>query len=444
MSLGGGTWESQNKKLPGTYINFVSSNVPEDFSAERGIVAFPTSMDWGPESEVVTLTKSEFEKKPYNFLLSKSTGADNLYFREIFRNAQTILLYRLNNNKLHATCKYCDAIYSGVRGNDLKIVVSINVDDEDKFDVKTYVKTDGLDELLDFQTVKTIDELKDNDFVVWKENVDLETTTGLELSGGTGSASDIVTAQNYLDSLDAFAAYYFNVLCAPVRNTDLANSIIERTKRMRDNLGIKFQTVMYRQETADYEGIISVQNAIKPVGDEADLSLVFWVSGAIAGCPINVSNTNKIYDGELDIICTETQSQLEDALNDGKFIFHKVGQTIRVLEDINTLTTFTSLKNEDFSRNQTIRIIDQIATDFANLFNTKYNGKIPNNESGRLSLWSDLVSHHRELERIGAIENFTADDITVEPGESKTSVVVNDAVQLISAMEKLYVTVVIS
>ena len=61
-----------------------------------------------------------------------------------------------------------------------------------------------------------------------------------------------------------------------------------------------------------------------------------------------------------------------------------------------------------------------------------------------MSLWNDLVSHHRELERIGAIENFTADDITVEPGDDKTSVVVNDAVQLISAMEKLYVTVVIS
>ena len=443
MSLGGGTWESQNKKLPGVYINFVSSTAPDDFNSERGIVAFPTSMDWGPEAEIITMTKAEFEEKPYNFLLTKSSDAKNMVFREMFRNAHTILLYRANTGT-KATCTYCDAKYSGIRGNDLKIVISTNVDDETKFDVKTYLKTDSIDELLDLQTVAIATALKNNDFVEWKTGWELAATTGVMLTGGTGGANDVLTTEQYLAGLDAFAAYHFNALCAPVRGESLAKAIIERTKYMRDSLGIKFQTVMYRQETADYEGIVSVQNAVNTSGGIPDLGLVFWVSGAVAACPINVSNSNKIYDGELTVVCTETQSQLVDALDNGKFILHKVGQTIRVLEDINTLTTFTETKNEDFSRNQTIRIIDQIATDFANIFNTKYNGKIPNNESGRLSLWNDLVSHHRELERIGAIENFTADDITVEPGDDKTSVVVNDAVQLISAMEKLYVTVVIS
>ena len=49
-----------------------------------------------------------------------------------------------------------------------------------------------------------------------------------------------------------------------------------------EELGTKFQTVVYKKETADYEGIISVEN--KVLDDENLASLVYWVTGAAAGC----------------------------------------------------------------------------------------------------------------------------------------------------------------
>lgn len=443
MSLGGGTWESQNKVLPGAYINFVSNKAPEDFTGDRGIVAFPTSMAWGPEKEVMVVTKADFERQPYNFLLSKANDDSNLYFREIFRNAHTILFYRANTGA-KASNQYCEAKYSGVRGNDLKTVISVNVDDDTKFDVKTYIKNGDYEELLDVQTIGELDKLVHTDYVTWKEGWEVQATLGEPLTGGTGAANDPITSEAYLEALDAIAAHRFNVLCLPTTSAELGDVVVEYTKHMRDNMGVKFQTVMFRKETADYEGVVSVENEVVARPGSSIRGLVCWVAGAIAGCPINASNTNKIYDGELEIVCKEKQTQLEDALESGKFIFHKVGQTIRVLSDINTLTTFTETKNKDFARNQTVRIVDQIANDFATIFNDKYNGKIPNNESGRLSLWSDLVSHHQDLERVGAIENFKSEDLTVAPGADKDSVVVNDAIKLVSAMEKLYVTVVIS
>ena len=139
-----------------------------------------------------------------------------------------------------------------------------------------------------------------------------------------------------------------------------------------------------------------------------------------------------------------TQVQLAAALDEGKFMFHQVGDDVRVLEDINTLVTTTEEKGEDFKSNQTIRVIDQIGNDIAVLFNTKYLGIIPNNSSGRISLWNDIVKHHQELQGIQAIENFVAEDVVVTQGNEKKAVVVDDAVEPVNAMAKLYMTCVIS
>ena len=65
-----------------------------------------------------------------------------------------------------------------------------------------------------------------------------------------------------------------------------------------------------------------------------------------------------------------------------------------------------------FSSNQTIRVLDQIANDIAVLFGKKYIGKVPNDASGRVSLWNDIVKHHQELQNIRAIENFSSDNVT--------------------------------
>ena len=124
-------------------------------------------------------------------------------------------------------------------------------------------------------------------------------------------------------------------------------------------------------------------------------------------------------------------------------MFHKVGEKVRVLEDINSLTEFSTDKNKDFSYNQTVRCIDQIGNDIAVLFNTKYLGKVQNNNSGRLSFWNDIVTYNRELERLGVIENFNADDVVVEMGSDKKTVRVTNPIETVCAMSKLYMTVVV-
>ncbi|HBG1563292.1 phage tail sheath family protein [Clostridioides difficile] len=436
MALGGGTFVTQNKVLPGSYINFISAKRATSSLSDRGIVAMPLELDWGIDEEVFQVTSDDFEKYSVKYFGYDYTHEKLKGLRDLFKNIRLGYFYKLNKG-VKASCSTATAKYSGTRGNDLKVIVTTNIDDNTKFDVVTLLDN----KKVDIQAAKVITDLQDNDYVIWKKDATLEASAGLVFTGGTNG--EAVTGAEYQAFLDKIESYSFNALGCLATTTEIKSLFVEFTKRMRDKVGAKFQTVLYKKSDADYEGVVSVENKIKDTG-LLESSLVYWTTGAIAGCDINKSNTNKKYDGEFDVDVNYTQIQLEEALKSGKFIFHKVGDEVHVLEDINTFVSFTDEKNDDFSSNQSIRVLDQIANDIATLFNTKYLGEVPNDKSGRISFWNDVVKHHEQLQNMRAIEDFKADDVSVEPGSDKKTVVVSDAVKVISAMSKLYMTVSVS
>lgn len=338
--LGGGVFVTQNKTLPGSYINFVSLNSANATLGERGTVAIALPLNKSAGT-VIELTKGEFAMNCKTLTGFEYDAIEVAPLREIFAHANKVYVYDL---------------------------------------------------------------------------------------GEDGTASDAVAA---------LEAYEFNVLCAYAED---ASAYITAVKSWRDEMGKKCQVVAYNVSNADHEGVINVVSTV--TGADA-YALVAWVAGAEAGCKINESCTNMKYDGEYTIVVDKTQKQLEDCIKNGEIAFHLVYGDIRLLEDINSLTTVNADKGEDFKSNQTIRVIDQIANDIAKMFNTKYLGKISNTPSGRISLWGDIVKHHKELEALGAIEGFNAELLKVEQGATKKSVVINDVVTVVNSMAQLYMTVVV-
>lgn len=341
--LGGGVFVTQNKTLPGSYINFVSLASANATLGERGTVAIALPLNKAVGT-VIELTRSEFVTN-----CAEQTGAEYSSdavapLREIFVHANKVYVYDLGDNKTVA------------------------------------------------------------------------------------------------DAIAALEPYEFNIVCAYTDEaTDIA-AYITAIKSWREDIGKKCQVVVYNHTAPNHEGVI---NVVSTVSEGDAHALVAWVAGAEAGCKINESCTNKLYDGEYTVVTDKTQKQLEDCIKNGQIAFHLVYGDVRMLEDINSLTTTTADKGEDFKSNQTIRVIDQIANDIAKLFNTKYLGKIQNNASGRVSLWGDIVKHHKELETLGAIENFNAELLKVEQGTTKKSVVVTDVVTVVNSMAQLYMTVVV-
>ncbi len=434
MALGGGSFTTQNKELPGAYINFVSMASASATLSDRGIATMPLEMDWGIEGKVFEVSNEDFQKCSqkifgYAYDHEKLKG-----LRDLFIGAKILYAYRLNGGA-KAENTFATALYSGMRGNDLKIVIQANTDDETKFDVITYLDTVSVDT----QTVAKATDLVANDYVVFKADATLAVTASTPLTGGTNGTVDGAAYQSYLDKIEAYTYNTMGVVTTDATTIKLFNAF---NKRLRDEMGVKFQLVAYR-DAADFMGVISVKNKTT---DEnwSEASLVYWVTGIQAGCEVNKSCQNKKYDGEFTIDVNYTQNQLKQSIKDGEFVLHRVNSDIRILDDINTMVTVSDSCGDIFKDNQTIRIIDQLGNDDAVLFNTKYLGVVPNNASGRTSLWSDLVKIRQSLQDMGAIENFTDSDVTIAQGDTKKSVVVTSGIEVVNAMGKLYMTVTVA
>lgn len=434
MALGGGSWVSQNKILPGSYINVVSAASNAVTLSERGHVGVALPLSWNSGHSVITITKREFLNNSQAILGFDSTHPELLPFREMFKFAHTVYVYNLTSIGKFASNAYATAKYSGELGNKIGTLIEADPDRDGVFIVST--KFDG--KLVDSQVVLSSSELKTNDYVKWKD-FELATTEATTLMTG-GINGQVSTSHQ--GALEKLSEYGINSLCCASSDKVVIDLYVAHTKNRRDKDGVKFQVVVFDQTMSSYnhEGVVCILNDVQG-GNHHDM--VYWVAGAIAGCPVNKSLTNTTYDGELSPKIYVGQYELEMAIQTGVFIFHKVGDKINVLEDINTYIDNTEDKSSDFKYNQTIRVVDQIAIDIANLFNTRYLGKIPNDKAGRLSFWNDVVTHHRELEKLRAIEDFKAENVVVEAGDTKRSIVVQDLVTPVNAMSQLYMTVVV-
>lgn len=448
MALGGGTWLFQNKKLPGTYINFVSRVRASTDIADRGYATMPIEMDWGPVGSVFAVTAEDFQERSLPIFGYAYTAPELKPLRDLFLNLKTGYFYRLDNGATAAACAIARAKYPGKRGNDITVAVTANVDNTDAFDVTTYMTVDGASAKVDEQkNVKAWADVADNDYVTWIRTGNLEAKAGEKLMGGTNGAA--VTGLQYQNYLDSIEPYYFNILGYAGSDATIQQLLIQFTKRMREATGAKFQLVIHGRENVDYEGVISLKNAVRDEGAQPGAA-VYWLVGAEASCAVNASCTNKSYDGEYRINTKYSQTELERAMVSGMMMFHNVADAVsgdvvgrtNILSDINTLTSFSKKKNEDFGLNQVIRVLDQIAIDVARLFNKTYLGKEQNDEDGRIALWGDIVALHKEYQRVRAIQNFDPKDVPIPTqGEKKTDVLMNYSVQPTCCMERLYMAI---
>lgn len=427
MALGGGIYITQNKILPGAYINFVSKAVATATLTDRGVVAMGFDLDWGKEDEVFEVIEDDVIKNSlqlfgYDYSSAKLNG-----IKDIFKNSNTLYAYRLNSGGVKASNTYCTAKYGGIRGNDLKVVIAANVDTPSNYDVSLYLGT----RVVFSQTVKAAADLAENAWVDWKTGASLTVTAGVPLEGGTNGTSDATSHQKFIDKIESYPNV--NAIGYAGNENTIKALYAAWVKYMRDDVGVKLQAVLFGY-AADSEAVVNVKNS-------ADV--VYWATGVIGGTAVNASATNKRYDGNFEVNTDYTQSQLEGCIKSGEWVLHKVGDEIHVLMDINSLTTLSVDKGEIFQDNQTIRIIDQIATVTASIFNSKYLGHVPNDADGRLSLWGDLCKIHQDLQNIRALENFKNEDITVVRGDDKHSVLVNESITVINTMTKLYMAVVV-
>lgn len=524
MAYGGGTWRTQNKILPGSYINFASVARATLTISDRGVAAAPFLLSWGPMGEVRLIEQGEFLKNCFDLFGYSYSSPEMLCLREIFLHAIKVYTYRMPMaNAAKAACIYATAKYEGVRGNDIRIVVDNDPDTPNE--APGYIVTTMVgSRTVEVQKVKKFSALVDNDWLTWTKSIhgmepvegsysktedeELDTgktyytrsgeegsyvytevdepifanigdyfeqdmalvtryyrfinetaedgiayvqaTVAKETYTLTGGADGVIEEDAHEQFLSAIEPFAFNALCCPVYGEDTDSKAIIRqyaswTEQMRDEIGAKFQLIAHKPETADYEGVIGLWNDVTHSTIDVDKSaLTYWLTGAEASCNINESLTNTKYDGELTIDVDTKQSVLEEHIERGHLVFHNSNGNIVILTDINSLVTLKENFGAIFQKNQTIRVCDQIAMDIARQFNLRYLGIVQNDATGRASLWNDIVYYLREMERLRAITEFEDEQVTCEIGNTKDSVLVTlNGINVVNAMEKLYMSVII-
>ena len=432
--MAGGTWTKQNKIRPGAYINFRSKKETISPMGERGIVTLPLSLPWGPEKKIITIHADDDLSSVLGINI---TDESVLLIREAFKRAKTLLLYRLNEGK-KATATLdnltVNAKYTGTKGNNITIVIQKNIDETSIFEVITMFENNKIDR----QLVKSISELKGNDYVEFKGS-ELKVTAGLPLTGGEDGT---VTNQNYTDYLAAVEAYEWVTMGIPTKDASIKSIATTFIKRLREQEGKKVQVVLENYPQADFEGVISVKNGVllENIEITSDKAVAF-VAGATAGATVNQSNTYSVYDGAIDVDTRYTNKEIIEALKNGEIVFTINNGKVVIEQDINTLKSFNDIKSKDYRKNRVIRTLDEVNNSIKSIWDLSYIGKGDNNNDGRNLFKKDIIKLLEVLQGKNALENVVPEDVVVLQGEEKDSVIANIGVQPIDSPEKLYMNV---
>lgn len=445
--MAGGTWTSQNKVQPGVYINTKSQGNVKANIGTRGIVAIAEPLSWGALGIVQTIIPGE-DLTPY--IGYDITSEKALFLREMMKGSDTtagpskILLYRPKGSggaKATATTGTltATAVYEGVRGNDIAIVISADPDEETTFQVATVVDGSVRDE----QTAKKAEDLTGNAWVTFSGSGELAATAGKTLTDGKDPS---VSTADYAAWLTAMEPYKFDVLIYDGEDKTTIQAVAAFVKRVSNNVGLKCQAVMANAQASNSEWVISVNNGIK-LDDGTVLDAkkaTWWLGGAEAGALYNQSLTYSRYPDAIEASPKLTDTQIEAAIQAGEIVFIDTFDKVKVCTDINTHASFTVDKGEEYAKNRVMRVLNQFCNDVYEHFSNYFIGKVSNDETGRGLLKGWIVGYLNDMQANGGVQNFEAEDVTVGAGNSIDAVLIEVKIQPVDSIEKIYMSVTVS
>ena len=447
--MAGGTWISENKVLPGVYINVKSQPNVTANVGDKGIVAIAKALSWGAPGEVVVITPGQ-DVTP--FVGYNISTAEAQFLREMMRGTDTtscptkILLYRYAGSdgvKAGATLGGLSvtARYEGARGNDITIAIIADPDNSGVFEVQTIV--DGV--VVGTQNASSIGDLTDNTWVTFSGTAAtaLVTNAGTALTGGVDPT---VTAADDAAFLTAIEPYTFDIIAYDGESQTVADAYVAFVTRMNDSVGRKCQLVVGGFTGYNNKYVISANNGVV-LADGSALNakqVVWWLAGAESGALYYQSLTYAQYPTAVSANPKLTDDQTAAAIAAGQIAFIDDFGIVKICSDVDTKTTVTPTEGAEFKKNRVMRVIMQFCNDTYEHFANYFIGKVDNNDDGRALLRAWIIGYLNEMMANNGIQNFTAEDVEVLPGNDIDAVVINVAIQPIDAVEKIYMAVTVS
>lgn len=445
--MAGGTWTSQNKVRPGVYIRFKSTAGLGLTVGERGTVTICEPLSWGPVARVMEI-EAGTDMTPYTGY--DLTDSKNRFLQEIFKGTNRtappnkVLLYRPSaSGSAKATVTLgtlvATAKYPGARGNDISVTVTELTEPSGSFLVSTIV--DG--QIVDQQTGAQADDLVSNDWVDFSGTGALTADSGKPLASG---ADGTVQTAAYSAYLTAIEPYKFDIIIYDGTDPTVQQSLMSFIRRIAEEAGQYAQLVASGLTAPDSQYVINVQSGVT-LSDGTALTAAqttWWVGGAQAGALYDQDLTYAQYPGAVSVSPLLTNAQYEEADRNGEFTLFADNGVVKVEYDIDSLTTYTADTGEVFHYNRVMRLCNTIANDIYRQFSERFIGVVDNNAEGRSQFKAAIVGYLLDIQGNNGIQNFSADDVEVLPGDAIDAIVVNIAIQAVGSVNKIYMTLEVS
>lgn len=204
------------------------------------------------------------------------------------------------------------------------------------------------------------------------------------------------TAIDYNAALTRLNNKRFNYLAIPGIEDKDTTTIETWIKTKRDINKKTFKAVLPNSE-ADHEGIINFTTTGIKVGEKEYTTAEYTarIAGILAGLPFTRSST--YYElNEIDAI-TEIEDP-DTAVDNGELILINDGENIKIGRGINSLTTTTGKKTEDFKSIRVMEVQDLIKDDIRTTFDKYYIGKHNNIYDNQVLFIRSINAYYDGLE----------------------------------------------
>lgn len=246
-----GTWTSQNKILPGAYINFKTNSPLSITPNERGKVVILQKLSVGKAHDIYEITATT-DTYPEGVVES-----DKIAVNEALKGANKVLLYNLGKER--EITEVLTAALSKLRTVDFNVIAYPNASGTDKNAIKTWIKSMRDEEGIKIQGVFA--NLSADDEAI------INVVQGVILSDGSSLTAEQVTA--YVAGITAGAAVNKS-------NTGLkyegAIDVVPRMTKTEMETAIKEGKYIFKVDSVQNVTSVYDINSLKSVGDNKNNS----------------------------------------------------------------------------------------------------------------------------------------------------------------------------
>lgn len=202
---------------------------------------------------------------------------------------------------------------------------------------------------------------------------------------------------DYTLALNYFEVNKFDYLAIPTVKTDAKTTDIVSWIKSQRTEGRKVKAVL-PETVGDHEGIINyaTENVVAGTKTYTSEQYCSRIAGLIAGTPLTIACTYAPLT-ELSDCQRLKKSELDAAVDAGKFIVFWDGEKVKVGRGVNSLTTTTADKGNQFKKIKIVETTDIIFDDIKKTAEDSYLGKFANSYDNKCLLMSAISGYFEQL-----------------------------------------------